>query len=369
MNSNTLNQTFAQRLILASAVLFAFGSLALPILAHAQDNAGYTDSGGDYGSYTASADYTYPTDTSSYTASADYTYPTDTSSYTASADYTYPTDTSSYTASADYTYPAYDAYGVYGVTDVYGNTTTDYSGVGYSYQDYGSSYSPSYSPSYGSSYSQPYIQPRTFAAPNQIAYAAPQQQQQQQQQQVRTVSSPSQPINIVNTNTNTNTNVNTVNTPSVSTVVPVYQTPVQYPVQYVYPQQTYNYPVYTPTYYPPTPSVSLSQIPYTGFDFGPIGNAMYYLALLSFAAAGAYLLVYYSGSAMSFAGKGIKSRSRAIAPVKFVQAATKVEKIVEQPVLSPIQNLPTREHMNTVDSMKLVHSVGTQAPRIVITRG
>ena len=53
------------------------------------------------------------------------------------------------------------------------------------------------------------------------------------------------------------------------------------------------------------PYVSLTQIPYTGLDLGPIGNALYWLSLLSFAAAGAYLLVYYKGNALTFATHAI----------------------------------------------------------------
>src|SRR3989344_1238312 len=54
-----------------------------------------------------------------------------------------------------------------------------------------------------------------------------------------------------------------------------------------------------------TPTVSLTQIPYTGFDLGPVGNAMYWLSLLSFAVAGASLLVYFLPRLMADkAGRG-----------------------------------------------------------------
>ena len=46
--------------------------------------------------------------------------------------------------------------------------------------------------------------------------------------------------------------------------------------------------------------VSLSQIPYTGFDLGTLGNAAYWTGLLSFALAAAYLVVYYQGGMGSF---------------------------------------------------------------------
>src|SRR3989344_3877354 len=102
---------------------------------------------------------------------------------------------------------------------------------------------PSFSmPSFGrapsTSYSPSYPQPRPQPYP---VYQQPRQQQQQQQQQQQ---GGGQPINIVNTNNNNNVN-NNVNTPQVT---PVYQPPVTYPVQHVYPQPVYpTYPTY-PTY-------------------------------------------------------------------------------------------------------------------------
>jgi hypothetical protein len=136
--------------------------------------------------------------------------------------------------------------------------------------------------------------------------------------------------------------------------------------------QTQNY--YTPAPVYTNPSVSLTQIPYTGFDFGPFGNAMYWLSLLAFAAAGAYLLVYFSGNAMSFATAGlgkVKVSSNRISkvPAAIVTATAKqIEKVVE-PVLSPIQNLAVAERdFGTRDSMVLSHSKNGTAPRIVITR-
>ncbi|RJQ35750.1 hypothetical protein C4568_00360 [Candidatus Parcubacteria bacterium] len=57
--------------------------------------------------------------------------------------------------------------------------------------------------------------------------------------------------------------------------------------------QTATNPIYTVTPTAPTaPYVALSQIPYTGFDYGPVGNAIYWTAILAFAAAAGYLLVY-----------------------------------------------------------------------------
>lgn len=67
-------------------------------------------------------------------------------------------------------------------------------------------------------------------------------------------------------------------------------------VSYAYP--LYNYSAYaTPTYAYPAYTVSLQQIPYTGFDYGTMGNAMYWLMMILVAVAGAYLIVYsHSGA-------------------------------------------------------------------------
>ena len=55
-------------------------------------------------------------------------------------------------------------------------------------------------------------------------------------------------------------------------------------------------PIYPPKYppiYPPT--VSLHQIPYTGFDYGPVGNILYLLALGLLGAGGGYAIFFSSG--------------------------------------------------------------------------
>jgi hypothetical protein len=346
MTNASVKNMFAVLSVFVIAGMLSLGAFA--IVVHAQESYDYQPLD------TSSYDY-QPLDTTSY----DYQ-PLDTSSY----DYQ-PLDTASY----DYQ-PIADC-------GCYSETVN-----GVMYTEQGGSYGSSYGGSYGGGFSMPSF---SFSAPashysNPVIYSQPVQQQQQQQQQAG-----GQPINIVNNNNNVNTNTNTNYTPSVSTVVPIYQTPVQYPVQYTYPQTytypVYNYPTYTPvytptyytpptTYYTPSPSVSLSQIPYTGFDFGPVGNAVYWLSLLAFAAAGAYLLVYYSGNAIGFAtGRlGSLSSNRIVsAPAKLVQATAKqIEKVVE-PVLSPIQNLAVSE-FGTRDSMVLTHSKNGSAPRIVITR-
>ena len=111
--------------------------------------------------------------------------------------------------------------------------------------------------------------------------------------------------------------------------------------QVVYPQMTTTYTltvygqngqsancsttVYANNFIPPVvqqPYVALTQIPYTGFDFGPIGNAIYWASLFSFAAAGAYLMIYFRGGALSFATNmiGMKRQQQLLPAIVAPQA-------------------------------------------------
>lgn len=78
-----------------------------------------------------------------------------------------------------------------------------------------------------------------------------------------------------------------------------------YPQNYQYPN--YQYPAQYPQYQQFSasyPYISLTQIPYTGIDFGSAGNMLYWAALLAFALAGGYLLVYQAGvMLLSFVGE------------------------------------------------------------------
>ncbi|MFZ2555648.1 MAG: hypothetical protein WAZ27_03325 [Minisyncoccia bacterium] len=78
-----------------------------------------------------------------------------------------------------------------------------------------------------------------------------------------------------------------------------------YPSTPSYGNYGYTYPQYQQPY------VYLSQIPYTGIDLGVVGTAVYFLALMSFAIAGGYLLSYYNGGVMrlSFAQE-VKAAAR-----------------------------------------------------------
>ena len=408
--------SFAQKVLpLMIAALFV---IAGPMAAHADDSyfdsggydSGYSDVGGydsgysDVGGYDVSApDYGYDV------SAPDYGYDVSApdNGYDVSApDYGY--DVSAPDYGYDVSAPEYDL--------SYDNSYTP----SYSYS---SSQPFSYSTpiSYGSSYS-------TFVPPSYIPQqpiVIPQQQQQQQQQG-------GQPINIVNNNNNTNTNVNT--TPVVQAQPqpiiqyvpqpiyqqPVYQQPIAQPYctitattgagglvyltwsssnatsAYISPSignvapygstslYTYGSTVYsmtvtgqggtntcaTQSIAQSVPSVSLSQIPYTGYDFGPFGNALYWLALAAFAVAGAYLLVYFQGGAMTFLGStfghGSHGTEAHAAPAPIAQTVP-VSAPTQYESRSVFASLPAAAENSTKDSMKIAHEGGT-IPRIVISR-
>ena len=133
--------------------------------------------------------------------------------------------------------------------------------------------------------------------------------------------------------------------------------------------------------------ISLSQIPYTGFDAGLLGNALYWLSLISFAVAGAYLTVYYlprnvfgsvgTASTLAFAGSSLRARKQNAIAHETVQIPeeSKVE-VVETPIEtmtpSPIdvmEFLPVVPVAHsTKDAMQVLPSNEGGAPRIVITR-
>ncbi len=122
---------------------------------------------------------------------------------------------------------------------------------------------------------------------------------------------------------------------------------------------------------PTTPYVSLSQIPYTGFDFGTFGNALYWMGLLAFAVAGAYLVVYYQGGALALASNMLGGRtvSYSETTTETVPAPVEVEVAHEVAHEAPaaLFNLPTMSAASTKDSMTVAHTADG-VPRIVITR-
>lgn len=134
---------------------------------------------------------------------------------------------------------------------------------------------------------------------------------------------------------------------------------------------------YTPVYQ--QPYVSLTQIPYTGFDFGPIGNAMYWASLVSFAIAGAYLMVYYlprttfgkagRGGALAFATAMVPARKFApvVAPMAPIlvekQALASAAEVKMQPIVAAM-----KKAAGTLDTMAIVTAKDGSMPKIVIQR-
>ena len=126
-------------------------------------------------------------------------------------------------------------------------------------------------------------------------------------------------------------------------------------------QQTYQQPM-TPTYYQASgayPNVSLRQIPYTGFDFGPVGDAIYWAALLAFAIAASYLLIYYRSGAFALATSLVHDGSM-IRPVTFIDEKFEAKTVEESRV---IQAAPTFINSRLAS---ISNSTIAQAPRSMI---
>lgn len=121
------------------------------------------------------------------------------------------------------------------------------------------------------------------------------------------------------------------------TVTPIASVTPGRTIAAVIPSYTSTYHA-APVYHTNPQYVALSQIPYTGFDLGPVGNAMYWMSLIGVAVAGAYLLVYYQGGARSFAGS-------------FLRASKKQEE-VEMPVLPTVATEKKEVSFSTKDTMR-----------------
>lgn len=423
-NASIKNSLFVLSVIAATAAL-SLGAFAMT--AHADSFSDYGDYGGggwsDYGGYNSGfSDYgSYTPDYSNY---GDYSGWSDYGNGYVDVSAPQYTDVSApqYTdvSAPQYTdvsapQYSYDTYGVYDTYDTY-QTTDTYDTSAQSYQQAMSFVPPTV---------RQYVPPQPVVIPQPqrpVVISQPQQQQQQQQQQ-----SGGQPINInnVNTNTNTNTNVAPVSQAQPQPIVqyvypqqPVYQ-PTYQPQPYctitattgqgglvtlswsstnattayispsigsVAPYGTTNLYAYGNSVYtmtvsgqggtntcttrvntPVAPYVSLSQIPYTGFDFGPVGNAIYWAALLSFAVAGAYLIVYFRGGAAALVSSTFGSRKTVVAPTPVVASVPVAPAPVTKTAEQIFDSLPAMPERTTRDSMQIARSTGGM-PRIVIAR-
>jgi hypothetical protein len=118
------------------------------------------------------------------------------------------------------------------------------------------------------------------------------------------------------------------------------------------------------TYNNPTPYVSLSQIPYTGLELGTLGNVMYWLSMVTFAGAAAYLVLYFNGGVLALFGSRKQNVQIAMPKIAVARPAlAPVAVVAETPVLSPIQLTKSAP----VDTMKVQANAG-ETPRIVINR-
>jgi hypothetical protein len=124
--------------------------------------------------------------------------------------------------------------------------------------------------------------------------------------------------------------------------------------------------VFGSTYVPPAPYVSLTQIPYTGFDFGTFGNAMYWAGLVTFALGAAYLAIYYVPSRFgAFAFATPVATRRTFQPVVAPKAPIMVEREIAEAKLAPIVATVRK---GTFDTMAILASKDGSMPKIVIDR-
>jgi len=117
--------------------------------------------------------------------------------------------------------------------------------------------------------------------------------------------------------------------------------------------------------------ISLSQVPYTGFDFGPFGNTVYWMTLLALAGGAAYFVLFYRGGALNIARETFSM----LAPMgAYPMQEKKYEAEMNIPtrdVRVSVLDLPVRQSepaRATKDAMSVIHSKAGEAPRIVITR-
>lgn len=157
--------------------------------------------------------------------------------------------------------------------------------------------------------------------------------------------------------------------------------------------------------------VSLTQIPYTGFDFGVTGNALYWMSLMIFAISAAYLILYYQGgmgnvmqtmfagitlpnmptlprpslrfgTGRSKAQKVARTQAAPVPQIESIPQAMGAQRAPIAHVSAPVHTrvapklempraieLPIAERVRTTaDSMTIIHGKGSEMPRLVITR-
>ena len=111
------------------------------------------------------------------------------------------------------------------------------------------------------------------------------------------------------------------------------------------------------------PYVALTQIPYTGFDFGTFGNAMYWALLALFAVAISYLVLYFRGGAFALVSGLVRGTAKASVPAQR-------ETTVSAPAVQESKPVSVAGNFGgTKDSMLSVgETEGGIGPRIVVLR-
>ena len=129
-----------------------------------------------------------------------------------------------------------------------------------------------------------------------------------------------------------------------------------YSYQYQY---QYPYPAYQ------VPYVALTQIPYTGFDFGPLGNAIYWMMLIGMAIVAAYLLVYQAGlraiASVPVIDDVVRAGRMQYRAVRTVLSQMNAPEAASVPVVADSAEAQQRSG----DTMQIVEG---EAPRIIISR-
>ncbi len=341
MQKKTITTYSISKVVLAAVFFVAFAAI-LPValsVAHAQDCDCDFSTGGGYDFSTGSGGYDFTTGSSGYdftTGSSGYDFTTGSSGYdftTGSSGYDFTTGSSGYdftTGSSGYDFTTPYSSG-YDFTTPYSTGST---GGGYAY-------SPSYSS--GGSYSYPsvgYSTPSYYSSGgyNYPSYTYPSSYYYPPTTYPKTNPTPTTPIVITNPSTPSNTTVTNTNngntTDSYNTCsapnscnttyddhsVVNANTTISYPAPIINnnvisnPTPTYHpvyQPVYQPTYQQPvyrnpnTPYITLSQVPYTGLELGPIGQVIYWSFLVLFSLFGAYLIVVKR--AHTAVARGLKS--------------------------------------------------------------
>jgi hypothetical protein len=121
----------------------------------------------------------------------------------------------------------------------------------------------------------------------------------------------------------------------------------------------------------PNVLVNLAQVPYTGFDLGPWGNAAYFLALSGMSVGAAYMLFFFRGgihNGYAFAAaRRNEGEQEATIINEYVLPGYGATDTSESDVAAAIAEPIAREKVNTRDTMAMVTD-GKSQPRLVINR-